>query len=255
MKTKIYIVLVLLVIVAMIFGGIYLNKKSIDNAYNYAITLIQNGSYGGALLELEKANPNLLDRKEFKDDLKYQKLNDACQMCHDSCANIEKTELFNSPETELDPMHLCLCPNCATKYRKLRNDTTEMEYFKEWILSLTESEMVKNDYISFNFGDCELWFTQIHIAEIQFLIKLAADAQNKDLETPKVVEDEQEGLSVYSSYVGKKLKRKKDGFLGEVTEVNDNYLTVKVLNGTKTGEETKIQLSFIIQNPDIYQII
>lgn len=61
----------------MIFGGIYLNKKSIDNAYNYAITLIQNGSYEGALLELEKANPNLLDRKEFKDDLKYQKLNDA----------------------------------------------------------------------------------------------------------------------------------------------------------------------------------
>lgn len=60
----------------MIFGGIYLNKKAIDNSYNYAITLIQNGSYEGALAELEKANPNLLDRKEFKDDLKYQKLND-----------------------------------------------------------------------------------------------------------------------------------------------------------------------------------
>ena len=77
MKTKIYIVTVLFVIVAMIFGGIYLNKKSIDNAYNYAITLIQNGSYEGALSELENANPNLLDRKEFKDDLKYHKLNEA----------------------------------------------------------------------------------------------------------------------------------------------------------------------------------
>ena len=74
MKTKIYIITILFVIVAMIFGGIYLNKKSIDNAYNYAITLIQNGSYEGALSELEKANPNLLDRKDFKDDLKYQKL-------------------------------------------------------------------------------------------------------------------------------------------------------------------------------------
>ena len=76
MKTKIYIITILFVIVAMIFGGIYLNKKAIDNSYNYAITLIQNGSYEGALAELEKANPNLLDRKEFKDDLKYQKLND-----------------------------------------------------------------------------------------------------------------------------------------------------------------------------------
>ena len=62
MKKTLYIIITLLVIVAMIFGGIYLNKKAIDNSYNYAITLIQNGSYEGALLELEKAYPNLLDR-------------------------------------------------------------------------------------------------------------------------------------------------------------------------------------------------
>ena len=77
MKKVLYITIVLVLVAAMILGGIYLNKKSIDNSYNYAITLIQNGSYEGALSELEKANPNLLDRKEFKDDLKYQKLNDA----------------------------------------------------------------------------------------------------------------------------------------------------------------------------------
>ena len=77
MKKVLYITVVLLLVGTMIFGGIYLNQKSIDNAYNYAITLIQNGSYEGAILELEKANPNLLNRKEFKDDLKYQKLNDA----------------------------------------------------------------------------------------------------------------------------------------------------------------------------------
>lgn len=77
MKKVLYTTIVLILVTAMIFGGIYLNQKSIDNAYNYSITLIQNGSYEGALTELEKANPNLLDRKEFKDDLKYQKLNDA----------------------------------------------------------------------------------------------------------------------------------------------------------------------------------
>ena len=74
MKTKIYIVLVLLVIVAMIFGGIYLNKKSIDNAYNYAITLIQNGSYEGALTELEKANPDVIDRDDFEWDVRRNTL-------------------------------------------------------------------------------------------------------------------------------------------------------------------------------------
>ena len=71
MKTKIYIVLVLLVIVAMIAGGFYLNQRAIDNAYNYAITLIQNGSYEGALAELEKANPEVLDRDGFMSDVKY----------------------------------------------------------------------------------------------------------------------------------------------------------------------------------------
>lgn len=77
MKKVLYIIVSLLVIGALVFGGIYLNKKSIDTAYNYAITLIQNGSYEDALGELEKANPNLLNRKEFKDDIKYQKLDDA----------------------------------------------------------------------------------------------------------------------------------------------------------------------------------
>lgn len=76
MKRVFYIMVSLLVIGALVFGGIYLNKKSIDTAYNYAITLIQNGSYEGALKELEKANPNLLDRKEFKDDVKYHKLSE-----------------------------------------------------------------------------------------------------------------------------------------------------------------------------------
>ena len=74
-KTKIYIAIVLVLICAMIFGGIYLNQKSIDTAYNYAITLIQNGSYEGALGELEKANPNILNRKDFKSDMKYGSLN------------------------------------------------------------------------------------------------------------------------------------------------------------------------------------
>ena len=58
----------------MVFGGIYLNQKSIDNAYNYAITLIQNGSYEGALNELEKANPDVIDRDDFEWDVRRNTL-------------------------------------------------------------------------------------------------------------------------------------------------------------------------------------
>lgn len=76
-RNTVYIIVVLLLVCAIISGGMYLNKKLIDNAYNYAITLIQNGFYEGALDEFEKANPNLLDRKDFKEDIKYQKLNNA----------------------------------------------------------------------------------------------------------------------------------------------------------------------------------
>ncbi len=74
MKKIIYIVVVLLVIGAMIFGGIYLNQKSIDDSYNNAITLIQNGTYEGALDELEKANPDVIDRDDFEWDLKRDNL-------------------------------------------------------------------------------------------------------------------------------------------------------------------------------------
>lgn len=44
----------------------------------------------------------------------------ACQMCHESCSSIEAAQIFNKPQVELDPMNLCLCPNCARIYRGLR---------------------------------------------------------------------------------------------------------------------------------------
>ena len=71
MKTRIIFLVIVVLIAAMVVGGMYLNKKAIDDAYNYAITLIQNGSYEGGLGELEKANPDILDRDEFKSDMKY----------------------------------------------------------------------------------------------------------------------------------------------------------------------------------------
>ena len=70
-------------------------------------------------------------------------------------------------------------------------------------------------------------------------------------------ENEESAMSVYSGYIGKTLRRK-DGFVGIVTNVttteNDTYLTVHVTGGNDAGRETKIQLSFILKNRNVYTV-
>ena len=65
------------------------------------------------------------------------------------------------------------------------------------------------------------------------------------------------GTSVYKSLIGKMVKRK-DGFEAEVIDLEEKkdgtYLVCKILNGPKINQETKIQLSFILSNPNVYQI-
>ena len=64
-------------------------------------------------------------------------------------------------------------------------------------------------------------------------------------------------MSVYSGYIGKKIRRK-DGFVGTVTNVTINgdntYVEVHVTGGKDAGKDTKIQLSFILKNKGVYCI-
>lgn len=71
MKKRIIFLTIIMLIVVMVVGGMHMNKKAIDDAYNCAISLIESGSYEDALAALEKANPNILDRDEFESDMKY----------------------------------------------------------------------------------------------------------------------------------------------------------------------------------------
>lgn len=68
---------------------------------------------------------------------------------------------------------------------------------------------------------------------------------------------EKSGMSVYSGYIGKTIRRK-DGFVGKVTNVTtdgDNaYVHVHVTDGKDAGKDTKIQLSFILKNKGVYSI-
>lgn len=186
----------------------------------------------------------------------------ACQLCHDTCSSFEATEIFLKPETELDPVNLCLCPNCAAAYRKLRTNTDIMESIRRSFLMMKDSDIENGDHVTIPLDDDdELWFTQTHFAEIRELLKLSDEVKQSKQAAPAPAsaddEGEKSGMSVYSGYIGKTIRRK-DGFVGTVTNVTTNgdnaYVEVHVTGGKDAGKDTKIQLSFILKNKGVYSI-
>lgn len=218
--------------------------------YDYAVRRVRVSN------KPKEARAYLLNMYRYDGVYKY-----ACQMCHDSCANIESTQIFNNPEVELDPMHLCLCPNCSALYKKIRNDNAEMINLKNNILSLSESDIYNGEYVAIDVENQELWFTQIHIAEIKSLLQLSDEVKDANIASNSIESDDEEarsGLSVYNSYVGKQIKRN-DGFSGVISKVDEQFVHVQVKTpsrrgGPQKGEITKIQLSFVIGNTNIYTI-
>jgi len=186
----------------------------------------------------------------------------ACQLCHETCSSFEATELFLKPETELDPVNLCLCPNCATIYRKFRANDVIMENTRQAILSTKDVDIESGDYVAVPIGDeNELWFTQTHFAEIRELMMLSEEMKSSRQVTSISADADDEnaksGLSVYAGYIGKTIRRR-DGFEGTVTDVTTNgdysYVEVHVTGGKDAGKNMKIQLSFILKNKGLYSI-
>jgi len=101
----------------------------------------------------------------------------ACQFCHETCSSFEATQVFSKPETELDPVNLCLCPTCATKYRKLRTNSDVMDKIRRTILAMKDSDIEAGDYVPIPIMGGELWFTQTHFAEIRELMKLTEEVK------------------------------------------------------------------------------
>ena len=184
----------------------------------------------------------------------------ACQLCHEACASFETTEIFLKPETELDPVNLCLCPNCAAMYRRIRTDQGIMTNLKNAFLTMKDSDIQSGDHVAISIDeDDELWFTQTHFAEIRELFRLAEEVKVPKNEQPqqsnKNDEETQSGLSVYSGYIGKKIRRRRDGFGGIIENVDDKYLLVRVTEGKDAGKSTKIDLSIFLKNKnDVYTI-
>lgn len=98
----------------------------------------------------------------------------ACQMCKQAHVSLYHVQMFNNPAIELIPMYLFLCPNCAQKYKKYRNNAEEISSFRYKIHSLNRNLLTEPNPIRLQIGKDDLYFTQTHIAEIQELFRKAA---------------------------------------------------------------------------------
>lgn len=99
----------------------------------------------------------------------------ACQMCHEMFDNFEICQIETAPKVELEPMHLCMCPNCAAKFRRYRNNTVMAADFLEELSTIERAHIEKSNPVEIVIGDETLCFTQSHIAEIVELLSLQAE--------------------------------------------------------------------------------
>lgn len=95
-----------------------------------------------------------------------------CQMCKQPTEQAEVTAIANYG-IELDQLNLCLCPNCAAKYKMMRDANREnfKNNMKYAIRTLDIDEESGEYEIELN-SENSLHFTQIHIAEIQAIFDL-----------------------------------------------------------------------------------
>lgn len=103
----------------------------------------------------------------------------ACQLCHRPVSFFEAVELENTPQRELEQMNLCLCHDCAERYRAIRRDAGAVAKLKRQIQDQNVNGSDRPIPIFLESGD-ELLFSPVHLAEIQILLKLQKEELEPD---------------------------------------------------------------------------
>ena len=103
----------------------------------------------------------------------------ACQLCHRPVPSFEAVEIENTPQRELEQMNLCLCHDCAERYREIRRDADAVAELKRQIQEQDTNGADRPIPISLESGD-ELLFSPVHLAEIQILLKLQKEELERD---------------------------------------------------------------------------
>lgn len=95
-----------------------------------------------------------------------------CQMCKQPTDQVEVTAIANFG-IEIDQLNLCLCRNCAGRYKMIREANKEnfKNDIKRAIRNLDIDEESEQYEIEIN-SETSIYFTQTHIAEIQAIFEL-----------------------------------------------------------------------------------
>ena len=208
----------------------------------------------------------------------------ACQLCHRPFPNVEMCQLEQKPDVELDPLNVCLCPNCAAKFRTLRNDKYLADRLIDSILDVSENEIEENDHVSVAINDYDFWFTPTHIAEIIELLNLKkqateerkasskivskptpkqeAEAPERNIATPEqkvkeeipppTVEPKEEELqsdtSAYGELIGRRVFHKPKKAYARVVGCDGEYVVLNFESGDKAGQDIKYNLTMCLNN-------
>ena len=169
----------------------------------------------------------------------------ACQMCHNMMSNLETTQIDVNPDLELEQMNLYLCPNCATKYRKMRNNIDALNDFLTSIVDLEKNDIEKSDPVKVDFLGESIWFTQTHVAEIREILLLQEDINNPDM----VVEEEQND-DVINSIIGVKVYYTKNASFATIQDVSNGSVRLRF----KDGQEKVFSLKTVLDK-NIIQVV
>lgn len=181
-----------------------------------------------------------------------------CQICKEPAQFVEAVEIANFG-LELPQMHLCLCKNCASKYKAIR-DSHKDDYrvkFYNAIISI-DVDNAEEFEIGLN-AEISVTFTQTHLAEVQTLLLLIdeyglPDDENSDLEEvvnthgplgnmPRIEEEnisqETKNKKQKISDIGARVKHKIYG-LGTVEECCGDRITILFDDGKEKTFDLKV---------------
>lgn len=101
----------------------------------------------------------------------------ACQLCHKPFVHIESCQIDENGKSvrELEPMHLCMCANCANEFRRFRNSSSYQD-FLQTLKSISKDDIEESSPVIIDTDIGAIWFTQAHIAEISELMKLQEES-------------------------------------------------------------------------------
>ena len=104
-----------------------------------------------------------------------------CQLCHKPFVRIESCQIDEpgQAEKEFEPMHLSMCPNCASEFRLFRAGDDYSEFLLR-IKNLKEKDIESCSPVALTTPIGDIWFTQTHIAEITELLNLQERCKDKN---------------------------------------------------------------------------